>query len=88
MHDLNLNSIYYSKMLCHALGEVHGAVLTSGAAEGDLKMVAAIALVLLDRLADKRLGRFKEWLDCLPVLQGTRSIASYSIVPIIQPGHD
>ena len=21
MHDLNLNSIYYSKMLCHALGE-------------------------------------------------------------------
>lgn len=65
MHDLNLNSIYYSKMLSHALGEVHGAVLTSGASEGDLKMVAAIALVLFDRLADKRLGRFKERLDGL-----------------------
>ena len=60
MHDLNLNSIYYSKMLCHALGEVHGAVLPTSAAEGHLKMVAAITFVLLNRLADKRLGRFKE----------------------------
>ena len=65
MHDLNINSINYSKMLCHALGEVHGAVLASGAAEGNLKMVAAIAFVLFDRLADKRLGRFKERLDRL-----------------------
>ena len=65
MHDLNLNSIYYSKMLSHALGEVHGAVLASGASEGDLEMVAAIALVLPDRLANKRLGRFKERLDRL-----------------------
>lgn len=60
MHDLNLNSIYYSKMLCHALGEIHGTVLPSRATEGDLKMVAAVALVLLDRLAGKRLCRFKK----------------------------
>ena len=60
MHDLNINSINYSKTLCHALGEVHGAVLASGAAKGDLEMVAAIAFVLLNRLADKRLSRFKK----------------------------
>ena len=65
MHNLDLDSVYYSKTLCHALSEVHGAVLASGAAEGDLKIVAAIALVLLDGLADRRLCRPKERLDRL-----------------------
>lgn len=61
--DFNVNTTNARQSLRHALGEVHGTVLASGAAEGDLKMVAAIAPVLLDRLADKRLGRLKERLD-------------------------
>ena len=47
MHNLNLNSVYYSKPLCHTLCEVHGTMLTASAAESDLKMVTAILLVLL-----------------------------------------
>ena len=65
MRDRDFNIGYIDEVCCDTLGEVHGAVLASGASEGDLEMIAAIAFVLLDRLADKRLGRFKERLDGL-----------------------
>ena len=41
MSQLNLHAINPCQPLGHAVGEVHGAVLTSRAAEGDLKVVAA-----------------------------------------------
>ena len=47
MGDFNFNAINARQSLRHALGEVHGAVLASGAAEIDLKMITAIPLVLL-----------------------------------------
>lgn len=47
MHNLDLDSVYYSKPLCHTLCEVHGTMLAAGAAESDLKMVTTILLVLL-----------------------------------------
>ena len=47
MHNRDLDPVYYSKPLRHAFGEIHGSVLPPGTAEGDLKMNAAIPLVLL-----------------------------------------
>ena len=41
MRHLNLHSINPCQPLGHALGEVHGTVLPSRAAEGDLKVLAA-----------------------------------------------
>ena len=41
MVHFNLHAISSCQPFGHALGEVHGTVLASRAAEGDLKMVAA-----------------------------------------------
>ena len=57
MVHLNLHAINPCQPLGHALGEVHGTVLTSRAAEGDLKVVAAVFEIFVDRLADKRFRR-------------------------------
>lgn len=55
----------------------------SGAAEGHLKMVAAIALVLFDRLADKRLARLKERLDGLR--ETSEEVADGLVAPVSRP---
>ena len=43
--------------LGHTFCEIHGAVLAAGAAEGDLKMIAAIFEIFVNRLADERFCR-------------------------------
>ena len=60
MDQLNLNAISSCQPLGHALGEVHGTVLSSRAAEGDLKVVAAGSEIFVDRLADERFRRAEE----------------------------
>ncbi len=48
MRHFNLNSISSYQPLGRALSEVHGTVLPSRAAEGDLKVVAAVFEIFLD----------------------------------------
>ena len=57
MRHLNLHAISSCRPLGHALGEVHGTVLTSRVAEGDLKVLAAVFEIFVDRLADERFRR-------------------------------
>ena len=60
MRHLKLDAISSCQPLGHALGEVHGTVLASRAAEGDLKVVAAGGEIFVDRLADERFRRAEE----------------------------
>ena len=60
MLHLNLYPFNSRQPLGHALGEVDRAVLTSRAAEGDLKVVAAVGEIFVDRLANERFRRAKE----------------------------
>ena len=64
---LNLHSFNPLQPLGHALGEVHGAVLASRTAEGDLKVVAAVVEIFVDRLADERFRRAEEAIHLVPV---------------------
>ena len=57
MLHLNLDAFNSLKPLGHALGEVDGAMLASCAAEGDLKVIAAIVEIFIDRLANERFRR-------------------------------
>ena len=59
MLHLNLHPFNPIQPLGHALGEVNGTMLTSCAAEGDLKVVAAVG-VFVDRLANERFRRAEE----------------------------
>ena len=60
MRHFNFHTINTAQPLRHALGEVDGAVLASGATEGDLEIVAPIMLVFFDRLANKSLRSIKK----------------------------
>ena len=67
MRQLNLNTITPCQPLGHALGEVHGAVLTSRTAERDLKVNAAVFEIFIDRLADERFRRIEEAINLVSV---------------------
>ena len=67
MRHLHLHTINPCQSLGHALGEVHGTVLTSSAAEGDLKVVAAVFEIFADRLADERCRRAEEAIHLVSV---------------------
>ena len=67
MNYLNLNTINIGQPLGHALGEIDRTVLPSRAAEGDLKMIAAVVEIFVDRLADKRFRRVEEAIHLVPV---------------------
>ena len=43
MRDLNFNAVNATQSLRHSLCEIDGTVLPTGASEGDLQMLAAIA---------------------------------------------
>ena len=60
MYHLNLNAISSCQLFGHAFSEVHGTVLASCATEGDLKVVAAVFEIFIDRLADERFRRVEE----------------------------
>ena len=60
MRHFNLHAISSCQPLGHALGEVHGTVLPSRAAEDDLKVLAAVFEIFVDRLADERFRRSEE----------------------------
>ena len=68
MRHFNLNAISSCQTLGHALGEVHGTVLASCAAEGDLKVVASGSEIFVDRLADERFRRAEEAIHLFPVV--------------------
>ena len=60
MAHLNLDTISSCQTFGQTFGEVHGAVLASCATEGDLKVVAAVFEIFIDRLADERFRRAEE----------------------------
>ena len=68
MRHLNLDALGSCQPLGHALGEVHGTVLASRAAEGDLKMIAAGCEIFADRLADERFRRAEEAINLVFVV--------------------
>lgn len=88
MHDRHFDIWHTHKICRDTISEVHAAVLPACAAEGHLQTVTPIPPVLLDRLADERLGRHKEWLDNLrkageKVADGlvAARVAAQSLVP-------
>ena len=64
-------------------GEIHGAMLSAGAAKRYLKMISTILPVLVDRLANENLDRTEK----LPYLfrQPLEEIGDWLVTPCIKP---
>ncbi len=48
MRDFNFNAVNAAQSLRHSLCEIDGTVLSTGASESDLEMLAAIAYIFPD----------------------------------------